>query len=40
MRHEPGTKTTLVWASIPENLTDIERRKQFYERFYNLPYPC
>jgi len=35
-----ATARALVWASIPANLPEDQRRKQFYERFYNLPYPC
>ena len=33
------TARALVWASIPAQLTDTERRTAFYERFYGEPSP-
>ncbi|MEM7698279.1 MAG: hypothetical protein AAF236_07745 [Verrucomicrobiota bacterium] len=29
----------MVWASIPDDLPEIERRRQFFERFYGEPAP-
>ncbi len=34
-----ATARALVWASIPEELTPTDRRRAFYERFYNEPCP-
>lgn len=30
---------TLVWNSIPTSLTEIERKRAFFQRFYGEPCP-
>ena len=34
-----ATAKALVWASLPEGLSEAERRVAFYERFYGEPCP-
>ena len=34
-----ATAKALVWASLPEGLSEAERRAAFYERFYGEPCP-
>ncbi len=34
-----STARALVWSGIPQGLTESERRRAFYERFYGEPCP-
>ena len=34
-----ATARALVWSSIPKNLPELERRRQFYLRFFGEPAP-
>ena len=34
-----STARALVWSGIPQNLSESERRRAFYEQFYGKPCP-